>query len=372
MDALFDIRQIGHDDALHGIERVEYDARQHTTERFGGGYVRDCGEGPMTVNRHTFLRAFGVLALFMALLPSLAYANAGVHGGYPTDSDQCSSCHRAHNVSSSIMWTDTNGKRRSALLRGGANDTGEFCYTCHGATAQGADTDVEDGVYKSRASDGAFGTSGDALTGGKWGPWTTPDLAATGVNAQRIKMDCAVCHLVHGTSNYRLLNDTLFGQPAGGYDSAGNPTPFVLSAEEGFPEGGFRLHVNAVDEGYRPSYTAARHAKPPVSGDGTAGPDPAKGMSGWCGKCHNFAAGSTHFHPFNVPLSNWPGSPIRTVDNPLPLAHDIDEGVDGSPLTNTASDWIDCTTCHIAHTPHGNTTAPFVYPALCVSCHTDF
>ncbi len=325
-----------------------------------------------------FMRAACVLAMMVLLGPSLAFANAGVHGGYTKNSDQCSSCHRAHNVTSSITWTDATAKTRSALLQGDATSAGEFCYTCHGATAQGADTDVEDGVYKSRGSAGAYGTAGDTLTGGAWGPWTTPAIAAAGVKTQRITMDCAVCHLVHGTSNYRLLNDTLFGQPAGGYDSAGNPTPFVVSAEEGFPVGGFRLHVDPASAGYRPSYTEPRHAKPPVSGDGTSGPDPAKGMSGWCGKCHPFPSSAPHplaggvgRHSVSGPLSAYAGTPIRTADNPLPLAHDPSEGVGGEPLANTASDWIDCTTCHIAHAPHGNTSAAFIR-SVCTNCHNPF
>jgi hypothetical protein len=192
---------------------------------------------------------------------------------------------------------------------------------------------------------------------------TASNVRGAKLRATRITMDCSVCHDVHGTSNYRLLKASVLGHDAGGYSSSGEPTPFVVSAEKGFPVGGFRLHEDAVAEGYQPDYTTPKNAKPPAD-------DVTKGISGWCQSCHQFPAGSTHFHPFNVPLSSWAGLPaLRIADNPLPLEHDPSEGVGGADLVNTSSDWIGCTTCHIAHTPHGNTSSPTQYPALCETCH---
>jgi hypothetical protein len=346
-----------------------YDARQHIIEDLNGGIVRDCGVGPMAMKRNVFLLFVGVLSMMLAMVPGVAFANAGVHGNYIDESEQCATCHRAHNAPSPITWTDNRGQVRSALLiNASARTTGEFCYTCHGTSSQGADTNVEDGVYEARSSSGAYGEPGQPLNSGPWGGWTTPLMTASNVRAAKLKaaritMDCSVCHDVHGTSNFRLLKAKVLGNDVGGYDSNDDPTPFVIAAEKGFPVGGFRLHEDSVAAGYQPDYTTPKHAKAPDE-------DPAKGISGWCGSCHTFPAGSSHFHPVNVPLSNWTGLPaLRISDNPLPLAHDPSEGAGGADVINTASDWIDCTTCHIAHTPHGNTSSPTRYPGVCETCH---
>jgi len=366
----------------------------------------------MTAPRRMFLIFAAVLALAVVLVPGLAFANAGVHGNYAMDTDQCAGCHRAHTAPSSATWVDSDLRTRSALLLGDYAELYQFCLTCHGASAQGADTNVEEGVYEARVTAGAYGTPGQPLISGPFGvPWPVPDAngdfytvdyqnnrvtskhdyfggtwgaygggvlgqtAATaytgnavpnlGVGDHQIKMDCGTCHDVHGTSNYRLLKNQVYGVTVGGYDLANNPTPYVVSNEPGFPAAGFALHT--IAPGYTPDYTTPHYAKAP-------GGDQDKGMSGWCVGCHTFYMGKEdntdgdasiatqyradsffgnvirHRHPVNVPLDNFKGPQGATtvaVANQakvIPLAHGAaDAGtVDGS-------DWVDCLTCHYAH-----------------------
>lgn len=372
----------------------------------------------MTARKGTLL-LIAVLALAVIAVPAVALANAGVHGNYQMNTDQCAGCHRAHTAPSPTTWVDGNNQTRSALLLGSYTELYQFCLTCHGASAQGADTNVEEGVYEVRASAGAYGTANAPLIsgpfgvpsptpdvngnyytmdyagrrvtskhdyfGGSWGAygggvygttastaWTGSVVPSIGVGSALIKMDCGTCHDVHGSSNYRLLKDEVYGVATGGYDGAGNPTPFVISAERGFPVGGFRLHEDAIAAGYQPNYTSPRYARPPTSTVSPAAPDFYRGMSGWCVGCHTFYMGERggatnsiastytadtffgnvvrHRHPINVPMSNFAGPRSLVVTtNPLPLAHDAATERNNVNLANTSGDWIECLTCHSAH-----------------------
>ena len=366
----------------------------------------------MTATRRLFLLVAGVLALAVVLVPGLAFANAGVHGNYAMDTDQCAGCHRAHTAPSSTTWVNKDNQTRSALLLGDYAELYQFCLTCHGASAQGANTNVEEGVLETRFNSGVSnGTPGGALLSGPFGvPFPTPDsngdfytvdfagkrvtskhdyfggswgayggglysLTATatysgslipsvGVGAALIKMDCGTCHDVHGTSNYRLLKNTVYGVAVGGYDSGNLPTPYVISNEPGFPTagtGGFALHT--AYPGYTPDYTTPHYAKGP-------GGDADKGMSGWCAGCHTYYMGKRtganasiattysadsffgnvvrHRHPVNVPLANFRGPSDASVTasdeaTRLPLAHDPGE------TTVSPTDWVECLSCHYAH-----------------------
>jgi len=355
-------------------------------------------------------------ALLVLLLPSAAFANWAIHGGYVSDTDACAGCHRAHSSVSSITW-DAAGEK-SALLVSNATRIKDFCYACHDNTSQGAETDVQDGVYGGTN----WGTNGAALNGGgfdnangapttsthmvgwdgvnldKWGAYgggpagvpATMTAASLSVEASGnlslldgdymigagnyIPMDCTACHDPHGSSNYRLLKDVVNGNPVGGYegnfssDPDPNPTPYVVSAEVGYPTNGFRLHVDVAAAGYQPDYTKPQYAKAP---DG----NPNKGMSGWCAGCHttyntwDYRATDTsdltlqkkstaynsgdgwgvqnrHRHPINSELANFNGQRELVVASGLPLDNDLSESGD---TTATASDWIECLTCHYAH-----------------------
>ncbi len=100
-----------------------------------------------------------VIAAAVALLvPSVAMANFAIHGNYVQDTDACAGCHRAHTSISSVTWSDNHDPniQHDALLTSSATLMYEFCYACHGDGAQGADTNVQTGVYEGTL----YGTTG--------------------------------------------------------------------------------------------------------------------------------------------------------------------------------------------------------------------
>jgi hypothetical protein len=352
----------------------------------------------VTVKKFAAILLAAMAAVAVVLVPSVAFANMGPHGGYITDTEACAGCHRAHTAPSSITWVDGNNASKSALLLSDSSQVYQFCLACHDSTSQGADTNVLDGVYEGTSYGtngatllgGAFGredaslpgghtydgsnhavTSTHLTNGGSWGAWgggafgSTSSVDATGNSVlqgsgNKIVMDCGSCHDPHGSSNYRILKDMVNGVRVGGYDPTApgasattpTPTPFVSSNETGYPSPGFALHSS--NAGYQPNYTTPKYAIPS---------DPTKGMSGWCAGCHTvYTATSSKYnaadglgyvmryrHPVNVPVSNVAGSnyagarSLVVTGSVLPLDHPA-----GS-TTNKDGDWIECLTCHNAH-----------------------
>lgn len=269
----------------------------------------------------TFVLALAAAALIALAVPGVAMANFAIHGNYVQDTDACAGCHRAHTSISTITWQDANENDHSALLVSSATEMYEFCYACHDATGQGADTNVQEGIYEGSL----YGTNGATLNGGgtefmprydeglginvmtpvtsthafdgsSWGAYgggyfggsPYPDGQILGEQAGesvQIKMDCASCHDPHGSPNYRILKTKVNGNTVGQYVGSGtdpDPDGYVSSVETGWPAGGFRLHTAYPD--YKPDYTTPRYAKGYDMLTGTENPE--KGMSGWCSGCH--------------------------------------------------------------------------------------
>ncbi|MCL4554917.1 MAG: hypothetical protein M1617_03715 [Actinobacteria bacterium] len=347
-----------------------------------------------------FVSALAVLVF--ALTPGVAMANFGPHGGYSMDTDSCAGCHRAHTAASGITWTRADNTQGSALLMSTASEVYQFCYTCHDSVGLGADTNVEEGIYEGTLAgnitggrlnaggfdSGMFPTS-HMYTGASWfayGGATDSDLLGNLSDGDpQIVMSCTSCHDVHGSSNYRLLKDRVNGRTVGGYDPTAPgatpenpmPTPWVVSAEPGYPAMGWLLHEPGAAQmaAYQPNYTTPLHAKPP-------GLDTARGISGWCSACHiqymqptgavfdtsltpgeggnetlvvdtargydsgdGFGAAVRHRHPINVDLAGYLGPRPINVNAPgLALSHDPENAG-----TNDSSDWMSCLTCHVAH-----------------------
>lgn len=363
-----------------------------------------------------------VTILMLALLfafSGVAYANFGPHGGYSLDTDACAGCHRAHTSFSELTWVDDTvaAAEHSALLISNATNMSEFCNVCHGDEAPGASTNVVSGIF-----DG--GPSGPQTSGSpRWATNSSFETTLNGGGFERMpsaddpsgfmgitsshRMDvaaaqmypawgqygagnalpaatsltCTSCHDVHGSSNYRLLKDYVNGNVVGGYIDDYNPTPFVVSAEEGYPAVGWKKHeVGAAQmASYRPNYTSPEYA--------TTNNDPEKGISGWCAACHEayvvrndsaesltynygdflpktdatkVGAQSFHRHPVNVSLAggdpsgyalgtSWLRSAVK-LDTLIPL-----EARSGSSYEDFRGgnwdydDFMGCLTCHRAH-----------------------
>jgi len=361
----------------------------------------------MTVRRLTILLvAVAAIALVFAL-PSVALAYDSVHGGTTMNTDACAGCHRAHTAASPITWTDSDNTERSALLISTATTIEDFCYTCHGTAALGADTNVWDGIFESDdgdlGSDETYNLHGENLNGGGFDPtvfatqhygssdvsWVAygggddgrDDGSIISVGGEHVDINCTACHDTHGSSNYRLLKDQVVGSlPTGGTGGVNvggyvgtTPQPFVISAEVGYPDAGWPLGEERMNlyTTYYPDFTDPMYAKAPAG-------DVNKGISGWCASCHTqmntagdsavifdvdgvadgdylaevydaadgFGLVERHRHPVNVELSEFQGPrDLIVADNPLPLAHGSNADAGAQELT----DWIDCLTCHVAH-----------------------
>ncbi|GAB4281387.1 MAG: c-type cytochrome OmcS [Coriobacteriia bacterium] len=279
-----------------------------------------------------------IIALALAITVvsgGIAFANFGPHGGYQKDTDACAGCHRAHTSFATVGWTDRFGvSHTSALLVSSASTQEEFCLACHGDYAPGASTNVESGVFDAGPSaasthtpyNNVTDTAGTTaymiyqtdstfeatLNGGGFvrmpnGSVTTTyggasytavtsvhntdDFGATdpmwGVgqaadNNYGVNLQCGSCHDPHGSSNYRLLKDSVNGNTVGGYDSNDVPSPFVSSREIGYPWNGWLKHGpgHAQIATYQPNYTEPAYGYMPNSGT------QMRSMSGWCAACH--------------------------------------------------------------------------------------
>lgn len=384
-------------------------------------------------------------ALVVLATAGTAFANFGPHGGYATDTDACAGCHRAHTSFSSVTWTGENDSQHSALLVSSASTMTEFCYACHGDNAPGASTNVEVGVFDSGPS-GADGVAvgggvlyetnsvfNNGLNGGAFsasmtsmhdmgkGAVTDP-MWGEGVSAPAGEdLNCASCHDVHGSSNYRLLKDNVNGHTVGGYAADGEtPMPVVASVEEGYPIGGWLKHTAGATQmaAYRPNYTTEQYLT--LNPDVVDGQTQFRSMSTWCSACHEAydnkgdvvagdgnddetaspydygafesdgvisrdvngelqVTGATNFvgsqnrhrHPVNVPVQGASVAAGFGVDAIVPSGLPLEktQNTIGEPVTT--SDYLGCLTCHRAHGVDSQMTgwanARLVYDASAVN-----
>lgn len=359
------------------------------------------------------------LVMTLALVLSLAfvgaaYANFGPHGGYAEDTDSCAGCHRAHTSFSAVTfrprltppgWDDADNP--SALLVGSAATMTEFCNACHGDLAPGASTNVVSGIFDGGPSGADTQVVGDdnggvevayvtdstfgaPLNGGgfntmwkgtleAWETSLTPSLTAvssthsmekTGVlwgagSAATESMDltCTSCHDPHGSSNYRLLKDSVNDNAVGGYFPDGTPDGMVFSVETGYPyaDSGWLKGEDGADQMalYVPNYTSgSQQIRAGVAGDS---------LSAWCAACHEeydeqqsaydygayegdgtIGSQTRHRHPVDITLIQ--GDDILQVaaqadgnlDQHVPL--EINPGV-----ADVRQNQVGCLTCHYAH-----------------------
>ena len=162
-----------------------------------------------------------VVALILAFVTAgLAQGYGGPHGGgYTATTDACAGCYRAHTATEpGLLMESSYG----------------LCMSCHGSTATGANTNVDDGYYLSSRDDvydeGVEETEDlGALLGGGFvnyqgapvtsihSPYGTESAAwgngvARGSVADLVDpLNCASCHDPHGSPNYRIINEEING-----------------------------------------------------------------------------------------------------------------------------------------------------------------
>lgn len=257
----------------------------------------------------TFQLHFLVLFLLaLAAMPAgMAVADNGPHGGYTSSTDACAACHRSHTAAAPRLLT---------------NSVPALCYSCHGATGAGADTNVVDGLYLERDSLTelpAEGVNGRGLKGGGFthaymdtdedaqlagSPVTSSHdgnvltiwgngAINTGVGGNAT-LTCVSCHDPHGSGNYRSLRTI--------------PTGSGAAAD-----------VSVTDETNK-EYTVGSAAGNYY--DETYGVQSAE-LTNWCSQCHtryNASGGSGHVNS---------GDPVFAYRH------------------STSS--VPCVKCHVAH-----------------------
>ncbi len=282
-------------------------------------------------------RIFLLAAIVFLLTANAAYAGYGVHSSVD-NSDICPVCHEHNPIGETWQSHETMEF--------------QFCTTCHGISAAGADTDVVSGVYDNPSGlNGTFGAAlnsggfeqlnGNAVTSTHSSDGTTYPIFGSSTG-NSVALSCTSCHDPDGSSNYRILKDTVNGK---------NVANYVSSNETGFDDS--LSEDPNVNDNYDPNYTQPAYKTPA---------DSARGIAGWCASCHdNYKSdtfeidakgkkhlyyigtdGKKHYHhAINVPIGN---NPTGNTSTDLPLAKNSAATADDDP-----GNYVMCLTCHRAH-----------------------
>ncbi len=263
-----------------------------------------------------------VAVLFSGAAP--ASADNGPHvTGAGAIADTCAACHRTHTAESASLLEEP----QAAL-----------CYTCHGGSGAGANTDVEDGIAYPEA--GRKGTAGalrgggfkyalidsanpSGQQGGKSNPggvvpvlgaaasvtsthsigsseetaWGNGPISAAVSYGTDISLRCGSCHDPHGNGNYRALR--------------------AIPKESGAGSPG----VNIPDASTK-TYATGNY----WSVEDKGAPGFIANVSAWCATCHTRYLSSTSY--------------TDSGDAVFTYRHRSDQTAQGS---------ANCIQCHVAH-----------------------
>jgi predicted CXXCH cytochrome family protein len=273
-----------------------------------------------------------------------ASADNGPHrAGAGPIADTCAGCHRAHTAQASYLL-----KQAQPGL----------CYTCHGAGAAGANTDVQEGVgytgtYPGRGSptgalrgggfeyalldtanpvrtkvipdgyDGATvpvlssptpSTSSHSVDSSDQTAWGNGATSATANYGKTIQLRCGSCHDPHGNGNYRILKPI----PV---DSGASGVTIPDSSPKVYTTGNYWRVADTND-----------------LNDGTTGPSGGfiGNIAAWCTTCHTrYLAGS----------GSYKTSSGDAVYNYRHRGDYTKSGASGSSAHGNPS----CIQCHVSH-----------------------
>jgi predicted CXXCH cytochrome family protein len=255
---------------------------------------------------------------------AVAWADNGPHtAGTGIVTDSCASCHRMHTAQAPRLLKEP----QTAL-----------CYTCHGSSATGANTDVQDGI--GYAGEGRKGGKAGALRGGGFEyalidsgaasgqqseppnpggtvpvlsakaavtsshsidlseqtAWGNGPISGTVDYGKSIPLRCGSCHDPHGNGNYRTLR----------------PIPRDSGAGSGV----------AIPDATEKVYTTGNYWQ--VGDESAAGF--IADISSWCATCHTRYLSSTSY--------------ADSGDAVFSKRHRTDQTSQGS---------ANCIQCHVAH-----------------------
>ncbi|MHB1801124.1 MAG: cytochrome c3 family protein [Actinomycetes bacterium] len=233
------------------------------------------------MRRLVFLAACSAVWLMLGAAP--AFADNGPHvTGAGIVADSCAGCHRVHTA------------KAGSLLKEAQPG---LCYTCHGATGTGANTDVVDGLgYPSAGRTGTAGalrgggfsyalidsaspsgqtntysnttgvvgvkaagiavTSTHAVDGTNAIAWGNGPISSTASYGATVQLRCGSCHDPHGNGNYRIL------RPVPNQSGAGTGVAITDTATKVYSTANYW----AVEDANAPAYIA--------------------NVSAWCTTCH--------------------------------------------------------------------------------------
>ncbi len=286
-----------------------------------------------TVKRVLIVTVVGLILAFATA--GFALANGGPHGGFTATTDACAGCHRAHTATGPNLLMVPAGY--------------DLCIACHGSTALGANTNVDDGYYLSSRDDDA----GDYDHGATNTPNYAPLLGGGFVNYQGVEvtsihtpngadnvtaawgngvprgslgdlsepLDCGSCHDPHGSPNYRIIKEVVNGVIVS-----------VPQVDEGDAKDYDTEQWGAGTSSVCAACHGAYHVTRPDSGHYNF--DDGGGNLDYGGDVSSFA------HRVDMPYS------FGLNDNPETV------GLDGYflPLAESgAGDRVVCMTCHLPH-----------------------
>jgi predicted CXXCH cytochrome family protein len=305
------------------------------------------------------MKKFLLVAILVLALPlvtsGVALANNGPHdGGYYTSFyDECDKCH----------LPASDGSPGGDLK----DNVPDLCFACHGSTANGADTNVEDGIYLDRDSVTESPAEGIPLRGLKGGGFVNAlmdtDLdsavSATAATSSHIadgslgvvwgngaidsgpglidfSLSCTSCHDPHGNGNYRTL------RPIPRDSGAIAPVNVPNEVTKNYTV------ANASGQYFGEGYNLALPSTSPMSPQYVA-------LSDWCIQCH------TRYMASSDAATTDSGDAIFTYRHMT--GDTFAEGGDCSkchgipfvippPITFNAAYWnhdVECMTCHVAH-----------------------